>query len=69
MINAKAVLDAQDKSGNSAAGLQFLVKGAEVLGLAQDPERFRNYIDAAVKGLSVAGKTINPEQIFEFAKY
>ena len=69
VVNAKAVLDATDKTGNSSAGLQFLVKGTEVLGLAQEPARFKAYIDSAVKAMQVMGKQINPEQIFEVAKY
>lgn len=68
-IRANAAMNAIDKSGHMAEGLQFAVKGAEVLGLAQDPKRFTAYLDAFVKAQQVMGKTITPEQMFEFAKY
>jgi hypothetical protein len=68
-IKANSAVNAIDRSGQSAQGLQFAVKGAEVLGLAQDPKRFEAYLDAFVRAQQVMGKTITPEQMFEFAKY
>jgi hypothetical protein len=68
-IRANSALNALDRSGHMAEGLQFAVKGAEVLGLAQDPKRFEAYLDAFIKAQQVMGKTITPEQMFEFAKY
>lgn len=69
MIAAKSVMDSIDSTGQLSSGLQFAAKGAEVLGLAQDPERFKKYLDAFVKAQQVMGKTITPEMQFEFAKY
>lgn len=66
MMRAKASLEA---GGVDAHGLGFLVKGAELLGYAQDKAKFEHYIDSAVKASQVMGKLINPEQIFEIAKY
>ena len=66
---AKSVLDAMDKTGESSGGLGMLVKGSESIGAAQNPERFGKLIDAYVKAIQVMGKTINPEQIYEFDKY
>jgi hypothetical protein len=68
-IRANAALNAVDTSGHMAEGLPFAIKGAEVLGLAQHPDRYLAYLDAFVKAQQVMGKTITPEQIFEFAKY
>lgn len=68
-IRTNAALNALDTSGHMAEGLPFAIKGAEVLGLAQHPDRYLAYLDAFVKAQQVMGKTITPEQIFEFAKY
>ena len=69
VIKANAAMNALDRSGHMAEGLAFAVKGAEVLGLAQDPKRFEAYLDAFIRAQQVMGKTITPEQQFEFAKY
>jgi hypothetical protein len=69
IIAAKASMNAIDRSGELASGLTFAVKGAEVLGLAQDPKRFAAYLDAFIRAQQTMGKTITPEQQFEFAKY
>lgn len=68
-VAAKSAMDALDKSGHLSEGLGFAVKGAEVLGLAQDPSRFAGYMDAFIRAQQVMGKTITPEQQYEFAKY
>ena len=47
--------------GLSTEGLQFAFKTAEVEGLAQDPKRFRDFLDSFVKASQVMGKTITPE--------
>lgn len=69
LLKAKSVLDASDPSGRLSSGLGFLVKGAEVAGIAQSPERFMSFMDAAVRRIEVMGKTINPEQLFELLKF
>jgi hypothetical protein len=69
MVAANAAMNAVDKSGEMAKGLNFAARGAEVLGLAQDPKRFREYLDSFVKAQQVMGKTITPEMQYEFAKY
>ena len=66
LAKAKSVLDA---GGGHSEGLGQLVKGAESIGAAQDPERLTRLIDAYVKAIQVMGKTINPEQIYQFDKY
>lgn len=66
VLRAKSVLEAQ---GIDTHGLGLLVKGAEVAGIANDPERFKRYMDANVRAMQVMGKTINPEQLYEFEKY
>ncbi len=68
-VAAKSAMNAIDKTGEMASGLQFAVKGAEVMGLAQDPERFRKYLDAFIRAQQVMGKTITPEQQYDMAKY
>lgn len=69
LVQAKSVLDAKDLTGESSHGLNLLVKGAESIGAAQDPERLTRLIDAYVKAIQVMGSTINPDQIFQFDKY
>ncbi len=69
LLKAKSVLDASDPTGRLSSGLGFLVKGAEVAGIAQTPARFESFMDAAVRRIEVMGKTINPEQLFELLKF
>ena len=69
LVQAKSVLDAKDLTGERSHGLNLLVKGAESIGAAQDPERLTRLIDAYVKAIQVMGTTINPDQIFQFDKY
>jgi hypothetical protein len=69
MVQANAAMNAIDRTGEMAKGLNFAARGAEVLGLAQNPERFRSYIDSFIKAQQVMGATITPEQQYEFAKY
>lgn len=67
---AKSAMDALDRTGGLSGGLQFAVKGAEVLCRTQDPKRFQDYyLNAFVRAQQVMGKTITPENIFELAKY
>lgn len=68
-MRAKASIDSADPTGASSGGLGFLFKGAELLGYAQNPEKFERYINAGVKAMQVMGRLINPEQIFEIAKF
>jgi hypothetical protein len=68
LVQAKAVLDAIDSSHQASEGLPLLVKGAENIG-ATNPERFNKLLDGYVRAIQVMGKTINPEQIYEFNKY
>jgi hypothetical protein len=69
IIATKSALDAMDRSGTSSEGLQFAVKGAEVLGRAQDPEQFKRYMDAFVRAREVMGKMVTPEAIYDMSKY
>lgn len=69
LAQAKSVLDAKDLSGESSHGLNMLVRGAESIGAAQDPERLKKLIDSYIKAIQVMGETISPEQIFQFDKY
>jgi len=66
VVKAKAAIEA---GGGNAEGLGQLVKAGELLGYAQDPAKFERYIDAVVKAQQIAGKLINPENLFELAKY
>ena len=66
MLKARASIEA---GGGDSHGLGFLVKGAELLGYAQDPAKFERYINAAVKAQQVMGRLVSPESIFEIAKY
>ncbi|MDA9521627.1 hypothetical protein XI06_15060, partial [Bradyrhizobium sp. CCBAU 11434] len=68
-VKANAAMNALDRSGQLAEGLGFAVKGAEVLGRAQDPKKFEHYLDSFIKAQQVMGKTITPEQMYELAKY
>jgi hypothetical protein len=54
--------------GLSTEGLPFAYKTAEVEGLAQDPNRFRNFLDAYVKAVQVMGATITPEAMLRGAQ-
>lgn len=71
IAQANSVLKGMEASGKvgegSAKGLGFALKGAEVLGVAQDPKRLRAYIDSFVKAKQVMGELITPEQIYDFA--
>jgi hypothetical protein len=69
VLRTKSALDALDPSGKSSEGLGFAVKGAEVLGLTQDPKRFKAYMDAMVRAQQVMGATVTPEAMYEIAKY
>ncbi|MBY6239793.1 hypothetical protein [Methylosinus sp. Sm6] len=55
--------------GVDNANLADIVKGAESLGLMNDPKRFRSYLEGQVKAMQVMGKTITTEQVYEAAKY
>jgi hypothetical protein len=68
-IQAASAMNALDPSGHLSEGLGFASKGAEVLGLAQDPKRYRDYMNSFIKAQQVMGKTITPEMQYEFAKY
>ena len=69
VIRAKSVLDAMDTSGQSSEGISQLVKAGELVGAGQDPARLAKLIDGWVRVMQVSGRTVNPEQIFEFVKY
>ena len=66
---AKSILDANDRTGGQSENLNMLVRGSESIGAAQNPERLVRLVDSYVKAIQVMGKTINPEQIYEFDKY
>ncbi|WP_139234254.1 hypothetical protein [Methylobacterium pseudosasicola] len=69
MVRAKSLLDAKDKTGTASHGLNLLVKGAEAIGAAKDPERFNKLLDGYVRAMQVMGSTITPEGIYEMQKY
>ena len=56
MVRAKSLLDAKDKTGNASHGLNLLVKGAESIGAAKDPERFTKLLDSYIKAMQVMGR-------------
>jgi hypothetical protein len=66
---AKSLLDASDKTGAQSEGLSMLIKGAENIGAAKNPQRIVQLIDGYIKAMQVMGKTITPEQIYESLKY
>lgn len=68
-VAANSVLNAMDKTGEAGHGLGFAFKGAEILGRAQDPDKFRNYMDAVIRARQVMGDTVSAESIYENAKY
>ena len=55
--------------GVDNSGLSLIVKAAESLGRMNSPEQFKAYLDGQIKAMQVFGKTINPEQVYEAAKY
>jgi len=69
LARAKSLLDARDPSGEGSQGLGLLIKGAENIGAAKDPERLTKLIDGYMKAMQVMGRTIRPEDIYEFDKY
>ena len=69
MVRAKSLLDAKDKTGTASHGLNLLVKGAEAIGAAKDPERFTKLLDGYLKAMQVMGSTVTPEGIYEMQKY
>ncbi|WP_457107127.1 hypothetical protein [Methylobacterium sp. P5_C11] len=69
MVQAKSILDANDSTGTASHGLGLLIKGAEAIGAAKDPERFTKLLDGYVKAMQVMGKIITPEGIYEMQKY
>lgn len=69
IIAAKSSMDAIDNTGRLSEGLAFAIKGAELLGKAQDPEKFKAYLDSFIRAQQVMGKTITPETMFGLAKY
>ncbi|WP_182179320.1 hypothetical protein [Methylobacterium radiotolerans] len=69
MVRAKSLLDAKDKTGTASHGLNLLVKGAEAIGAAKDPERFTKLLDSYIKAMQVMGSTVTPEGIYEMQKY
>lgn len=68
IVQAQAALKALDKSGNIGEHLIYAVKAAEVMGLAQHPERFKSYIDAFIRAQQVMGLTISPEEQLNLAR-
>jgi len=68
-VQATAAMNAIDKSGEGAKGLNLAFKGAEMLGLGQDEGRLHSYVDSFIKAKQVMGDTITPEAMYEFAKY
>lgn len=68
-VAANSALNAMDKSGEAGSGLAFAFKGAEILGRAQDPEKFRHYMDAVIRARQVMGDTVSAESVYENAKY
>ncbi|QHP69559.1 hypothetical protein EI171_21070 [Bradyrhizobium sp. LCT2] len=68
-IAANSVLNAMDRSGEAGHGLGFAFRGAEILGRAQNPEKFRDYMDAVIRARQVMGNTVTAEGIYENAKY
>ena len=69
VIKANSAINAIDRSGKMAEGLQFALKGADILGLNQDLKRYEAYLDSYIRAQQVMGKSITPEQMYEFAKY
>ena len=68
IVAARSVLDARDPSGGESQALGLLVKGSEMLGAGQDPERLIKLVDGFTRAMQVMGKTINPEEVYDFAK-
>lgn len=55
--------------GVENANIADIVKAGESLGLMNSPARFKHYLEGQIKAMSVMGKTITTEQIYEAAKY
>jgi hypothetical protein len=68
-VQATSAMNAIDRTGESAKGLNFAARGAEVLGLGQNEERMRAYVNSFIKAQQVMGETITPEMQYELAKY
>ncbi len=71
VAQTNAALKALEAGGHvskgSAQGLGFALKGAEVLGVAQNTQRLRGYLNAFVQAKQVMGDLITTEQIYDFA--
>ena len=65
VVRAKSAMAA---SGLDEGGLVYALKAAEMLGKANSPAQMQAYLNAFVKAQQVEGKTITPEQLFEFAQ-
>ena len=68
VVAAKSVMKELGMGEQIGDALQFAVKSAEVLGRAQDPKRFKAYIDSFIRALEVSGKTLTPEDMFRFSQ-
>ncbi|MCQ4189936.1 hypothetical protein [Methylocystis suflitae] len=68
VARTEAAMKASDPTGQSAAGLQWLMKAAEIAGFGQNTERLERYFDAAVRAQQVLGKTIDAAQLADFVK-
>jgi hypothetical protein len=68
VVSAKSAMKQLGMGEEAANALQYAVKSAEVLGRAQDPKRFKAYIDSFIRALEVSGKTLTPEDMFHFSQ-
>lgn len=48
-IQAASAMNALDPTGHLSEGLTYADRGAEVLGLTQDPERYKAYLNSFIK--------------------
>ncbi|MGA2491840.1 MAG: hypothetical protein ABSF67_02690 [Roseiarcus sp.] len=65
VVRAKSAMAA---SGLDESGLVYALKSAEMLGKAGSPGQMTAFLDAFLKAQQVEGKTITPEQLFDFAQ-
>ncbi len=70
LLKMKTILQARDPHGGGEESFNQLIKGFEVAGYAQDPEKLHHVMDLTMKAMNAFSHTLNAEkygQFFQFA--
>ncbi|WOJ90476.1 hypothetical protein RZS28_04040 [Methylocapsa polymorpha] len=62
------VKSTMEAAGGSSEHLVYAEKAAEKLGKANDPQQFKNFLEAALKGQQILGVTSDPEDMLTAAR-